>query len=40
MAANGMEPVGGLPQRFGEVLKRDIAKWQKVVKMANIKPDS
>jgi tripartite-type tricarboxylate transporter receptor subunit TctC len=39
MAANGMEPAGGLPERFGEVLKRDIAKWQQVVKIANIKPE-
>ncbi len=37
LALDGMEPVGGSPQRFHEVLKRDIAKWQKVVKAANIK---
>lgn len=39
MAANGMEPIGGLPQRAREVLKRDIGKWQKVVKTANIKAE-
>jgi tripartite-type tricarboxylate transporter receptor subunit TctC len=33
LAADGMEPVR-------EVLKRDVAKWQKVVKIANIKPGS
>ena len=35
-----MEPAGGSPERFREVLKRDVAKWQKVVKIANIKPGS
>ncbi len=40
MADDGMEPAGGSPERFREVLKRDIAKWQKVVKIANIKPGS
>ena len=38
MAGDGTEPVGGSPERFREVLKRDIVKWQKVVKIANIKP--
>jgi tripartite-type tricarboxylate transporter receptor subunit TctC len=40
MAGHGMEPAGGSPERFREVLKRDITKWQKVVKTANIKPES
>ena len=40
MAGDGMEPAGGSPERFREVLKRDVAKWQKVVKIANIKPGS
>jgi len=40
MAGDGLEPAGGSPERFREVLKRDIAKWQKVVKIANIKPGS
>ncbi len=40
LAADGMEPVGGSPERFREVLKRDIAKWQKVVKTAGIKVGS
>ena len=38
LAVEGMEPAGGSPERFGEVLKRDVAKWQKVIKIANIKP--
>jgi hypothetical protein len=40
MAGEGVEPVGGPPERFVEVLKRDMAKWQNVVKIANIKPGS
>jgi tripartite-type tricarboxylate transporter receptor subunit TctC len=40
MVANDLKPVGGSPERFREVLKRDVAKWQKVVKIANIKPGS
>jgi tripartite-type tricarboxylate transporter receptor subunit TctC len=38
MAGDGLEPVGGSPERFREVLKREIAKWQKVVRTASIKP--
>ena len=40
MAGAGMEPAGGSPERFREVLKRDVAKWKKVVNTANIKPGS
>jgi len=40
MAGEGLEPAGGSPERFREVLKRDVAKWQKVVKISNIKPGS
>lgn len=40
MAGDGIEPAGGSPERLREVLKRDIAKWQKVIKIANIKPGS
>ena len=38
MAGEGLEPAGGSPERFREVLKREIAKWQKVVRTAGIKP--
>ena len=37
LATDGMDPLGGSPERFREVLKRDIAKWQNVVKVGNIK---
>ncbi len=38
LVANGMETVGGSPERVREVLERDVAKWQKVVALAGIKP--
>lgn len=37
MAGEGLDPVGGPPSVFGETLKRDVPKWTKVVKDANIK---
>jgi tripartite-type tricarboxylate transporter receptor subunit TctC len=40
MAGEGMEPAGGSPERVREALRRDVTKWQKVVKVANIKPGS
>jgi len=36
MAGEGLEPAGGPPEQFRDVLKRDIPKWRKVVKDANI----
>jgi tripartite-type tricarboxylate transporter receptor subunit TctC len=40
LAGDGVEPAGGSADRFREVLDRDVAKWQKVVKVAGIKPES
>jgi len=41
MAFDGMEPpANGTPEHFRQLLKSDVAKWQKVVKFANIKPGS
>jgi tripartite-type tricarboxylate transporter receptor subunit TctC len=40
LAGDGMEPIGGSPERVREVLKREVAMWQKVVKIANIMPGS
>jgi tripartite-type tricarboxylate transporter receptor subunit TctC len=34
---DGVEIDGGSPDRFREVLERDIARWQRVVKLADIK---
>ena len=39
MAGEGLEPAGGAPERFRDVLKRDVAKWTKVVKAAGVKAD-
>ncbi|HKA43469.1 MAG TPA: tripartite tricarboxylate transporter substrate binding protein [Burkholderiales bacterium] len=36
MAGEGVEPVGGSPERFREVLGRDVPKWQRVVKNGKI----
>jgi tripartite-type tricarboxylate transporter receptor subunit TctC len=37
LTADGMQLVGGSPARVMEVLARDVAKWQRVVKTAGIK---
>jgi tripartite-type tricarboxylate transporter receptor subunit TctC len=38
LAGDSMEVAGGSPERFSDLLKRDVTKWQKVVRTANIKP--
>ena len=40
LANEGVEPSDSPPQRFNEVVKRDVAKWQKVVKIGNIRAGS
>ena len=37
LLGSGMEPVGGAPDQFREVLKRDVAKWRRVVQVGGIK---
>jgi tripartite-type tricarboxylate transporter receptor subunit TctC len=37
MAGEGLEPAGGPPSQLGDMLKREVPKWIKVVKEANIK---
>src|SRR5947207_3290784 len=32
-------PVGGTPEQFGEYMKREIDKWARVIRAANIKPE-
>lgn len=39
IAQDGLEPAGGTPEAFGELLKREIIEWGQVVKAANIKAD-
>jgi tripartite-type tricarboxylate transporter receptor subunit TctC len=37
MASEGLDPAGGPPAQFRDVLRRDVPKWIKVVKEANVK---
>ncbi len=37
LAGDGVEPAGGPPEQFIDAIRRDIEKWKKVVKAANIK---
>ena len=39
LAADGLEPAGGSPGRFGEILKNEMVRWAKVVRQAGIKVD-
>jgi len=39
MIDNGFEPVGGSPEKFGEKIRTEIAKWAPVVKAAGVKVD-
>jgi len=40
LANEGLEPSDSPPERFSEVVTRDVAKWRKVVKTGNIKAGS
>ena len=37
MAAEGLDPAGGAPQQLSDILNREVPKWRKVVKEANVK---
>ena len=39
IAKQGMTPVGGTPQRMGELLKKELPRWNRVVSAAGIKAD-
>jgi len=39
MIALGYEPVGGAPEKFGELIQSELAKWAPVVKAANVRVD-
>jgi tripartite-type tricarboxylate transporter receptor subunit TctC len=39
MLDNGYEPVGGPPDRFGELIRAEIAKWAPVVAAAGVRVD-
>jgi tripartite-type tricarboxylate transporter receptor subunit TctC len=36
MAGEGIDPLGGPPERFRNAIRRDVEKWKKVVKQAKI----
>ncbi len=36
IAQDGLEPAGGTPEAFGELIKREVTEWAEVVKAANI----
>jgi tripartite-type tricarboxylate transporter receptor subunit TctC len=39
LAKQGMAPAGGTPERFGGLVKRELARWPRVVAAAGIKAD-
>jgi tripartite-type tricarboxylate transporter receptor subunit TctC len=39
LAKQGMTPVGGPPERLGELVKRELERWTRVVNTAGIKAD-
>ncbi len=39
LAKQGMNAVGGSPERFGDMVKHELARWPRVVAAAKIKPD-
>jgi tripartite-type tricarboxylate transporter receptor subunit TctC len=39
LAKQGMTPVGGPPERLGDLVKRELVRWTRVVKAAGIKAD-
>jgi tripartite-type tricarboxylate transporter receptor subunit TctC len=36
LAQQGVEPDAGAPEKFGEIIRSDIAKWRKIIRDANI----
>lgn len=39
LGRQGMNPAGGPPERLGDLVKQELARWDRVVKAANIKAD-
>ena len=35
--AEGMDPAGGPPKEFGDVIRRDVEKWRRVISEGKIK---
>ena len=36
----GIEPVGNSPEEFTRFLRDEVAKWEKVIRTANVKVDN
>ena len=39
LKADGSDPVGNSPEQYSTFLRNEIAKWAKVIKFANVKPE-
>jgi len=39
LAAQGFDPVGTTPEQFAELIRRDLARWKKVIASANIRAE-
>ncbi len=39
LASQGFQPEGNAPEQFVEIIRRDLARWQKVIATANIRGD-
>lgn len=39
LAAQGFDPAGTTQERFIDIIRRDMARWQKVIAAANIRPE-
>jgi len=39
LIAQGTDPVGTTPEQFGAFMKAESAKWGRVIKEANIRPE-
>jgi len=39
LVASGFRITGGTPQRFDERIRNDLARWNKVVAAAGVRPD-
>jgi tripartite-type tricarboxylate transporter receptor subunit TctC len=40
LVSQGIDPAANSPEEFGEFMKSEAAKWARVIRAANIKPDS
>ena len=39
LAAQGFDPVGTTPEQFAEIIRRDLARWKKVIASAKIRAE-